>query len=230
MGIKHFELAQEYEFKKVGRYPQAGEFIHGYDPMSENGIFKIPRLKLPSFVPNLDGIKLHKRAKLTDVISAIMFSRGLMIHKRVAEILNDFNLCKHKIFKAKLYQNDIVLEDYYVILAEFDILPYVDYEKTEFYSYHGPSVKYLEKIYVPDAESYLKIDYELINGPEGTYVYSLEHKDPIYLIHDFPEDLDYFIASFFAFPIISERLKIALEEAKVTGVRYKNLEKKLIFQ
>lgn len=231
MQSKYYEIWYCDDLKIVGRCPQVEGFIKGYDPMSEFGIFKIPLFELPSFIPNLDGIKLYKKAKLTDYIySGGMFFRGQIIHDRVSQIYKKYNFCKNIIYRAKLYQQNKVLEDYRVILSELDILQYIDYNKTEFYSYHGPSVKYLEKINVSDAESYLKISFDLIHGPEGTYVYSLQHKYPIYLTSLFPKELDYFTARFFAYPIISERLKNALEENKVTGVWFKELGDKLIFQ
>ena len=81
-------------------YPQSYSFTKEYNPNSKNAIFELYKYKtdFPNFIPNLDGIKLSNKAKLTDFISNSFGE--YIVSPKVKDILEKYILCPHRFYKS----------------------------------------------------------------------------------------------------------------------------------
>jgi hypothetical protein len=232
MNNQYFTLRESIDSKVIGsEFPQIQTFANKYDKNASDSLYRIPWFGIPDFTPNLDGPKLQYRAKKTDYLSCGMFHRGWVFNEKVKKIFEKYNFIKHKYFPMKIYSKKEILTDYYALISEFDILQYIDFEKTEFYAFHNHTQQLCEKVNIKDGEHYEQMYDEVINRTERMYEYNLKHKLPIYLKPNFPRELDFFtMYIFITDPIISEGLKLELEAENVTGIEYRELtQEKVVF-
>ena len=75
---------------------------------------------------------LHKNAKITDVLSNFQTnSSGLMVSKRLKEILDNFKLMEHKYYPVKIKGNNEIY--YWLHLSDMQLSYNLDYNHSSFY-------------------------------------------------------------------------------------------------
>ena len=88
-------------------YPQVKSMTKGYDLDALNSVWALHEVRntKPKFKPNLDSFVLHKKAALTDTISAgYIGGRRLLVSDRFKRLLQKFNLTKHIFFSCDSHQ------------------------------------------------------------------------------------------------------------------------------
>ena len=125
--------------KTVGTdYPQTHDFIKGYKMDAHHALdeFYAGKKKhypdFPDFIPDLGGMKLSGRAKLTDWVSTSF--GGALLTPRFKEILEKYNLCPHRFYPVTLYARNVPHEYFYLHIIS-DYSDFVDYEKSTFVEY-----------------------------------------------------------------------------------------------
>lgn len=92
--------------KVVGKaYPQIQEMISKSYKDSEHSIYNMPYKEFPSFIPNLEGLKIHENAILTDFISSVhITNEGFIVSKNVINTLKNFKLPQHQYYPTSIHQ------------------------------------------------------------------------------------------------------------------------------
>ena len=194
-------------------FPQAYKFIKEYNPNGNRAIFELYKYKInfPDFIPDLSGIMLSGRAKLTDFISNAF--GAIIVSPKGKNILERFSLCSHQFYPCNLHSRGKVY-DYFWLQLISDYSDYVDYKKTTFvefnYSERGGS------IFVDSKEEMLRKKEEIKKKYEGTNwtIWG----DIIVMNSDFNTELDLFIISRIdGYTYISERLYNEIVKNNLTG-------------
>jgi|SRR6218665_54158 len=88
---------------------------------------------------NLDSellFQLESKAKLTDVLSqAAIPAYGLLINKKAKDLLERFNLMRHRYYKCLVKDLKGVMHDYYWLhVSDYSILNKINYAESKFYT------------------------------------------------------------------------------------------------
>lgn len=197
-----------------GDYPQAYNFIKGYNPRKENGLFSLYKYRttFPDFDPDLDGIKLSGRAKLTDFVSTPF--GAWIISPKAKNVLEKSKLCPHRFFPMSLYVRNKI-HDYFFFLIKSDLSDFVDYSKSTFVEYDLHTLTKFEPVIIKSKKELLESreKIEEIKG-SGRTVWG----DKIILSDKFDTQLDYFKISIIdANTYISKRVMNDIRNAGLTG-------------
>ncbi|MDR1199399.1 MAG: hypothetical protein LBK94_10410, partial [Prevotellaceae bacterium] len=211
--------------KTVGTdFPQAYNFIKEYNPDGMHAIFELYKYhtEFPDFTPDLSGIMLSGRAKLTDFVSNGFTSNSKIISPRTKEILEKFNLCRHRFYDMILHVRKVPYKYYWMHIIS-DYSDFVDYKETTFFekyvfSKRGNQVK-------ADSKKELLEKREILekNNP-GKYV--TIWGDNIVMNSEFNKELDFFeICIIDGSLYVSERLKEEIIRNNLTGLEFIPAEK-----
>lgn len=192
--------------KEVGSvYPQTG-------CLSQNLTRSI---KLDEFI-NIDSeilFQLEPKAKLTDVLSQANISvYGLLVNKKLKDLLKKFNLIQHHYYKCLIKDHKGIIHDYYWMhIYDNSIIDKIEYAKSKFYLRESG---FREK----DIELNSFEDYK--NKMEALGIHYTVSADKLVLSSKFDNSLDLFNVPLFTKKkiIISEKLKEELLSQKITGI------------
>lgn len=224
----YYFLKDDINSKIIGSdFPQAYKFTKEYQKKSgdANGIYsffkKIQQNERPDFDPDLGGFILSGRAKLTNIVSTTM--PRLHMDNEAKEVFSSCNLGDSEFYNAQLYikQRKIFTQilDYNYFCSFTNILDYICFPETIFrheISIPRNLIDYITGLCSISAYSeYRNQNREGIIFPET-----------ITMKEGFDKTLDYFIIRELNVHhgIASERLKTAIEENGITGLRFEPIE------
>jgi len=190
-------------------YPQSQRMRDGYFYKSPNSCWNITWNKLPNFNPDLNYFVLEKKAKLTDVISAVSLPVGYLMNDRTKNVITQFKLPKHQFYSASVMQNSTIFDNYNLFLHVGDISENIDYQNSEFQVLQINEV--IETFCVNS-----KVEFE--NKKASLSPFHKINALKIALLNEENIDTDVFLLNFDTRTYISHRLKTALEEAHITGI------------
>jgi hypothetical protein len=192
--------------KDVGNvFPQIG-FINQQDAF---------KLEFDEFIsiPTLIA-RLERKAKITDVLSEVsIFGRGILVNEKVKSIIDNFDIGIHKYYDVILNTKKENISYYWLHLMSTDTSKMINYKKSVFY-WGNPLRKGI--LNLDSYEDYLNKEEE--NKDNVSWMVSI---DEIVLLKECNVNLDLFCFREFVTPkelFISERLKNALIENKITGI------------
>jgi hypothetical protein len=111
--MKYFTIGFSTEKSIVGNeYPQIQTMGGLVNKFENNSVYKVFSDAFPEFSPNLDYFILHPNARISDVLSTSMISYGLIVHKRVQEILIRHRLPEHRFYPAVIKHENKLYDDY----------------------------------------------------------------------------------------------------------------------
>lgn len=166
----------------------------------------------------LDYIELKTTSKITDVIWEYEIKHGLLISKKVFNILKDFNIYDAKYYPAKVVKSNKSYEYYFMRMAG-DLTEFIDFKKSVFSWYHSDRSE-SEVITFNDIDEFStkKKEVGLIDSINPVEVYF--NKEFIDLKYDM-----IFIGRLNTIAFwINERLKKRLEEENVIGFEFEQNE------
>ena len=203
-------------------YPQSWKFTPEYKKKCQNAnaVYAfckyIDAFKRPDFTPDLGGLVLSRRAKLTDIVSTTVFT-GLFMNKSAKDIFSNCNLGDYEFYKAQLFTKSDVI-DYYYLFQFTNVLNFVDFSKT--------IIKY--NIYYPQRQTIQ------INGFDSFAAYQEFHNKTLEVIvptkisfkAGIDRALDYMLIPYLSVfeGIASENLKSKIESAGITGIKFVPIE------
>lgn len=122
----------------VGCFPQSRTMTDNYNYASDNSVWKFRDEKI-NFEPNLDGVKLSGKAKITDFIFSAPIGNevkgNLLVSKSVLEIFQKFKVPVFQKFNTPIYKKNKFEKKLNYFLLHFwtnqNFL--VDFEKSKFY-------------------------------------------------------------------------------------------------
>jgi hypothetical protein len=191
--------------------------VADYDYRAFNSINKIDFTSKIPFTPNLDAIKLTKKAKILDLINSVTVSTsGLIISDSLKKIFHDFNCDPDlQVFDIRLVRN----EDSWNYLFYYNFkerLSFLDFESMNFFQTRMLGLD-PQPTRINSLDEFLKFE-----KAEGRYI------NPDKLIFKSP-DYDLFrLYSICGGYYVSERLMNAIKEAGMTGIAFKPLDE-LVF-
>lgn len=195
-------------------YPQAYNFIKGYNPRKENGLFSLYKYRttFPDFIPDLDGIKLSGRAKLTDFVSTPF--GAWIISPKAKDVLEKYKLCPHRFYPMSLYVRNKIHE-YFFFLIKSDLSDSVDYLKSTFVEYDLHTSTKLQPTLIRSKKMLLDIK-EKVKEERG--VGRTIWADSIVMSNEFNKGLDFFVISIIdANTYISKKLMTDITDLGLTG-------------
>ena len=211
MNKKYYIVSSSSDPKLIGSdFPQAYSFIKEYNPNAPHALFDLYEYlytKFPDYIPDLSGIRMSGRAKLTDIVSNGFGGQLEIVSPRTKEILETYNLCPHRFYEMNLYLRKVKY-DYYMFHTQCDYSDLVDYKKSTF-------VEYNYSMSINSKEEFLT--RRKIMGEKN--ILNSVTADTLFMTSNFGDmNLDYFyIGIVDGEDYISERLMKHLLESKITG-------------
>lgn len=93
MNKKYYIVSSSSDPKLIGSdFPQAYSFIKEYNPNAPHALFDLYEYlytKFPDYIPDLSGIRMSGRAKLTDIVSNGFGGQLEIVSPRTKEILGN---------------------------------------------------------------------------------------------------------------------------------------------
>ena len=165
--------------------------------------------------------EFYKSAKLWDCInwlSAEPYARVLFLSDKARKIFSKFNLGEHKFYPFKaLHQNKEY--DYCCLLIQSDATSKVNFPSSTFYV-EDKSKDTLDPECIPMKFDSLDacVEYNKTKGDKGTYQVNVVRSLELCMQESFDKSLDLFtFADILREIIISDRLRLAIEQEKLTG-------------
>lgn len=196
-----------------GRVPQCDIDPNlDYNYSANYSIWNIDYWKRINYAIRIPEFKLHHQARWTDLINDVSFNRttSLLASTKMWEVIRTFNLPEFQIFPCTVRKRDLKKDYLFIYFCEIHN-QFIDFKKSTFFNTQYASIppKDPELIQFSDAEAYKKEKDRLLGVSEIGYY-------EIHLIENIELDL-FRIFGFHNAMLISERLKIALEENNITG-------------
>ena len=197
-------------------FPQVQKMAPGYDYKGPKSVYALTKAVevFPDFIPDLDYFVVHGKAKLTDLLSVSTVDGGFLISPRFKILLEKFNVVNHRFYSGRLlYKKEF--HNFYWLHIISNFTSFVDYPKSTFFVYQN----YTHNLgYVPiESEDDFKIKKAKLkkDNPDKTITIWAEK---IRLNNNFNKSIDLFtIGTFDRHYYVSDRLKKAIENEKITG-------------
>ncbi|MFN8294871.1 MAG: hypothetical protein U0T69_01690 [Chitinophagales bacterium] len=212
--MKYYLITNATNKKETGLVgPQCMVFPSGYNLdwyEQPNSMTKLSNDRIPDFEPELI-FELDKKAKLTDFISqSIISSRGLLINKKVKDILEQFRLPEHKFYPAKIFHKNEVFQYFWLHLIDNNYDD-IDYSKSIFYEGYTAGWK-KENVTLNCFEDLIELrnkDFKLIFAENLVFKDSQKYTNFDMLLYSYlHQDI-----------IISKEVISSFVEKKITGYR-----------
>jgi len=206
--MKYFYLTNSTELEDIKHYPQV-DVIYGF-PVYDSK-FNIEK----EFIDK-GCLKFDDNAIPTNLLDKFPFSNGLILDKRLKELLLKFKIPSHRFHKIKTEFKGEKLE--YFWLNFVSSTRHLDLEKSEFEIINSTKFKIIGKLKLKSVEFYRRIENSL-TFEENIRVSRFVLKDsfPNLDLMSFSElDLGVFI---------NEKLKDKLIEEKITGIKITETDK-----
>lgn len=172
-------------------------------------------------VVDIPNMEIERNAILTDVLtSGILrdFFQGITMSDHFIEFLKEYKIPKYKLFRLKLFQSTIKVNNYQRFVILEDGLDFIDYSESVFTFIENkwekdPGIQIYAKSYDDIAQYHKAKTMETLNNKlEGTR---------IVLIKEF--DFDIFRLDYFGGYYVSRKLKEGIENNGFTGMRFEEV-------
>lgn len=192
------------------------EMVEEYDFGHINSVYNFRKLMYRN-KDNLhyNGFKYPYRLKWLDYISCVFINGnfGLIISDAFKFFLKDFNLVKHSFRNSKLIKSNNSDRNYNVLLINEGVGDIVDFDQSDLYLFRG--VRFPVEKVEANVEDLINHTNGLKNLKEAAYL----RANKIVLKPSFDYDL-FSVWNISNGVIVSEKLKLALEESSLTGFRF----------
>lgn len=131
--MKYYKLSSSIDLKIVGHYPQSIDAKHHCDVWNEPKFIEHHELTPIHFQPIISNAILHKKSKVTDLISTVAmgFTRKLLISGKLKSILqNNIDNKNVAFFKSAIFYNSHTMEDYWIVYCSKSFSDLIDLHKS----------------------------------------------------------------------------------------------------
>ncbi|WP_373726576.1 imm11 family protein [Bacteroides heparinolyticus] len=218
--MKYYIVDDSLEENVVGKdYPQAYNFIKGYNPEAPEALFSLYELgnRFPDYTPNIDGLMLSGYAKLTDFVSTAFSPDMFVLSDRVKTLFEAYNLCPHRFYPVGLYKRKVKQNYHMLHVLSYCYLDYIDFERSSFIlKSRSPAEKSSCPISLKSKADFMEQDSKLVQ--KAGVMWQTIRATKIVMTPDFDKELDFFFVFWVDTNLyISERLKNAIESNGMTG-------------
>ena len=220
--MNYYSISHEFDPKVIGKVEiQIHDMISNDYLEGDNSIYNMPYKTFPTTAPNLNGLQLSPKAKLTDILGCIFITRGLIINKRVKEILDNFNLPKHQFYPIVLHKGKKKMTDFFWFYYIFNIENHIDFEKSLFYETTVSLRSDLKMpVQIKNIDDYRYQTQIIKNKPFNRMLGQSRHKlqEEFLVLKGLETNLDILnTGEFGALQVASERLINTLKAESITG-------------
>jgi hypothetical protein len=219
--MKYFRINNASDGKAIGFYPQVSNGIYPTTRDSSNALGMLlynEKVKLNTEIPK--GI-LHKRAKLTDLLSVSFLSGSLFLSERLKSIITEHSCKGVQFLNTSIMVREKENTSFYILYPHESDYSFLDMKKTEFVFKDIMLKEILNKVEFKSVNEYLlalnenKKDAIRIGFPSFRPLII----DKIAIIENY--DIDFFSIERVHGGIgyfVSEKLRLQIEEAECTGI------------
>jgi hypothetical protein len=218
--MKYYQIDHQLDTEEVGLniYPQTDGLTGDSTFHSKNSYSIFTHHNLPEKFEPLEQIKLANSAKQTDFISTALISgNGFILSEKVKGILEQHRLVDHRFYKIPLVHRQRALDHYFWFQMYHPAQDYINFKKSVF------QLRRLRRVIKDEIRFDSMEDYweqRKYYGP-GKLFRAKE-------IHIHPGGYDFlYIGVGKAIFLISEKLKMKMQESGITG--YKTMELKHVY-
>ncbi|TWI93799.1 hypothetical protein JN11_04947 [Mucilaginibacter frigoritolerans] len=203
-------------------YPQIQRWRSGYDDDKPDSFYSYYLIAkggaFPDFIPNMDSLLLHGKAKTTDLLSFATSVTGFMINKKLKMLFEQFVFPPHRFYQAKVIHKQVQINDYWFMHIISDYTDFVDYPKSAFIT-SGFSNSEPKPITLMSKQDYINKAKQL---QDNSFIKKLPYRSinakKIHLNEKFNKDLDFFQINRFDINFyMSQELKDAIIRNGITG-------------
>lgn len=213
--MKYFTLNNSTEIQEIGAYPQI-EKSENYDYATTNCFWNVKWDQIPDFTPSYEA-KLSEGAIATNLLEKLPGFYGLCIDQKLKCLIEGMNLPSHNFFGIDIFQDNTPL-DYYWFHFTQSLIPFVDFKNTVFEIFRKNQFSVIKEFSVLSIDELMEQKNQL-NFEKGIKVKCIKLKS------DFPM---YDIISLWGITpiiLISERLKLSMENHSITGFETSHFER-----
>lgn len=195
----------------IGHYPQV-QFKKGYNPTLPYSHRQVKGNTFPKFSPELE-LEIDKKAKPTNYLERTSPSFGFLVDKSFKDILEKHNLPAHAFYPIKVYHNNILLDYYWFHFIVDDFWVYLNLEESSGRIHRTGKIDMVKEMVHFESRSQVRAIKKNLG-----FEYKMR-ADKLVFNQNFPLYDVYQVKDIEWHDLISERLKMALEEAGMTGFR-----------
>ncbi|TDU43198.1 hypothetical protein BXY82_0606 [Gelidibacter sediminis] len=217
--MNYYTINTSDDLKIIGHYPQTRIRVDTGENVRVDGYLAMKANDFPDFVPNFK-LELHHKAKPTNFLPKNPASFGWIIDTKFKMILDNYNLPKHHYYKVKVYQNNKILDYYWLHYIVDDFWDFIDTDKSyvEVFKFETPfDIKVIKNIPI--------ISQKQIIEEEEKYDYGNIRIGSIKMNKHFPKYDLYQTRCINYNTIISENLRNDLIKEGMTGFETKLYDK-----
>ncbi len=221
--MKYFAIHHSLNRKIVGKIPHTKEIIYNCDVWDEPRFIDRMYFKKIEGTPILSNAVLFPKAKTTDFINTynvIGFTGSMLISDKFKKVFEKFNLFGLQFFPTYIIQNNKKIEGYWQTHISEQGFKLLDFAKINFTykkRFDG-KVIYEEINNIKSLEDFLKCK-KTSEWPIELCFLNLVLKDEIF---------DFFLIPHYingnGSGIVSEKLKIEIENQGITGIEFRPIE------
>lgn len=146
--MDYYTINTSDDLKIIGHYPQTALRTDIGDNVRVDGYLAMKANVFPDFVPDFK-LELHHKAKITNFLPKDPASFGWIIDDKFKMILENYHLPKHNYYNVKVYQNNKILDYYWLHYIVEDFWEFIDRDKSygEVFKLETPfDIKVIKKI------------------------------------------------------------------------------------
>lgn len=216
----YYSIRHSLNTKIIGKFFQSEDILHNYGNIENPKLLNNIYFEKIDFEPLVPIPILHKKAKITDLISCVNATSGgqLIISEKLKKIIEKYRKDGIQYFKTSVIKDNIKYNDFFIInMFEFNTQD-IDFVKSKVCvrvnkQLGGTEIKILE---VNTLENFM------------TYVNHYKEKMEIVTLENvFLKDIkleDFFQLGFGVKHIVSYKLKKEIEDAGCTGIEFQPIE------
>lgn len=217
--MKYYIIRESLDLKVVGKYPQSIDAKHNCHVWDEPKFIEHQELKPINFDPIISNAILHKKAKITDLISppGMGFTRKLLISGKIKSIIQkNVNDKDVQFFNSPVFYENNIINDYWILYCTKPSPEFIDVTKStiKIRKRKLEGGTFLEEIFF---ENYPIFEFYLFeNNLEGKLFFSNIHfldnvENNFFALRYVEGGIQYFA---------SEKLKQEIEESGCTGIEF----------
>lgn len=214
----YYRIENSLDLKIVGQYSQIQDAKFPADWENDPRFIEHIEFREVDFKPLTSIGLLHKKAKLTDLISTVPagFTRKLLISKALKEVFEEFDKGLFQYFQCTVVSKDTTIE-YWIVSPIISMFENVDFSKSDVVSRKRKPEggTYLEPVTLSSLNEFH--EYLALQG-EDSWKTTINH---IYFKEDI--DNDVFALGHVEGGIgyyVSEKFKKTVEDQKLTGIEF----------
>ncbi len=227
--MRYYTIQYSNNLKIIGKYPQTKSIKYNCHVWDDPRFIEHVHFEKIDFEPITANAILQLKSKQTDLIntnSSIGFSKKLLVSEKLKTILLKNRATGLQFFRAPIIQNNLIIEDYWILnMYEFNN-DYVDISKSKVF-YNKKAVDYKlsfntikEQIYFDTFQQFEQKKIQLWSDNEEIIIIEKINLHAESIKEDFFM-IDHIFGKLF---FISERLKQEIEETGCSGIEFQPIE------